>query len=226
MRLALKSPAAVLALCVLLTVTSSRNARADYVFELRQDDRPELGVGADGPGSYTVGAGDFTWFRIFLTQTGNDTRLTENGLAIADITFEVSGGPEVALLEFELGPGFVQDPFADSVISGQSVRLTAVEASGLGGVQPDEQPHSFADSVQIGSVRLGVDPSARGSVELHTGTTPGAAFPLNDSTLTALAASPITNILSISAVPEPGSLGLTLLAFGMLCRRSRRHRTG
>ncbi|MEO1524777.1 MAG: hypothetical protein AAFX06_05040 [Planctomycetota bacterium] len=198
-------------------------AHADYVFELRQDDRPELGVGDDGPGSFTIGAGEFTWFDIFLTQADNDTRLSDNGLAIADITFEVRGGLEVSLLEFELGPGFVQDPFVESAITGQSVRLGVVESSGLAGVQPVDQAHAFASSVQIGSVRLGVDPTATGTFELQTGTTPGASFPLNDSTLTALAASPITNLLSITAIPEPGTFGVSLMVVGALClRRGRR----
>ena len=224
MRVRSFSPAFVLVLSILFAVSSADKARCDYVFELRQDGRPELGVGDDGPGSFTIGAGGITWFDIFLTQTDNDTRLSDNGLAIADVTFEIQGGLEVSLIEFDLGPGFVQDPFVDSVIDGQSVRLAAVESSGLGGVEPDEQPHSFANSVQIGSVRLGVNPTASGSFELLTGTTSGAAFPLNDSTLTGLDASPIINILSISAIPEPGSFAISLLAFGLLCMRHRRQR--
>ncbi len=199
------------------------DARAEFVLQFGSD-------GVPGSDSFSVRGGDPFVLDFYLTQTGSEDRLdsSSTGLVNADLTFAFDGGSGVALADFTLGPGFVDDQQGNTGIEGRTLRLAQVDETLTGetGVTTDRDGVAD-DSVLLGQGTLAIDPFTDGDFDLSLGPSDSPfAFALAnpDGFPTELTLASSTGTLSVTAIPEPGSLlALSVLAVGgvVYCQRRR-----
>jgi len=204
----------------LLILFSTASTRGDLLIDVGQGG--EIGL----PGM-NVWAGEAVTVDLFITQTGNTTRLNNRGTSInaAELELTISGGAELAFSGHTFGDFFADDIGLTQLSPERDVLLFSVGSTkdpdpNLGGEIPGvlaSEDGVNDNSLRLGSFTLEIDPLARGSYTIDLLGGEFAGFSTTTTPDTGLIGVPLTaNSLqvNVTAVPEPG--GLFSLAAGAL----------
>lgn len=214
---------------ILLMLSPTASTQGDLVIDVGQG-------GLIGLPGVNVTAGDQVTLDLYITQTGNTTRLNHEATSInvAEVELTISDGAGMVFSEYTFGDYFADDIGLTQMSTERDMLFFSVGSTkdadpDLGGEIPGvlaSEDGVDDNALRLGSFTLEIDPLAHGS---HTIDLVGGEFAGFSSTTTpdtGLSGVPLTAnsvVINVAPVPEPESFfSLALGALGVLLVLRRR----